>query len=82
MFRRLAKDIKVKNAILGINEMLDELDEIKNDFQDTQSISYLEIQNVNGFNTQTSSVVEGLRALKEAERQLHIANAHFLKNIK
>lgn len=82
MFRRLAKDIKVKNAIQGIDEMLDEIDEIKIDFQDEQSISYVEIQNVNVFKTQGSSIVEALKAIKEAEKQLNLAKSHFLKNIK
>ena len=79
MFKRSSKNIKVVNAIKGIDEMLDEIMEIQIDFQDTQSISYSEIQN-GAFQQQSlGSVNQALKAIAEAEKQLNIAKNIFLK---
>lgn len=77
MFKRLARNVKVDNAIHGINEMLDEIMEIKIDFQDTQSISYLEIQNT--FQNPMGNIQQALKAISEAEKQLNIAKNILLK---
>jgi hypothetical protein len=78
MFKRFARNLKVENAIHGIDEMLDEIMEIKIDFQDTQSISYLEIQNGASQN-QMGNIQQALKAIVEAEKQLNIAKNIFLK---
>ena len=78
MFKRFARNLKVENAIHGIDEMLDEIMEIKIDFQDTQSISYLEIQNGASQN-QMGNIQQAIKAIVEAEKQLNIAKNIFLK---
>jgi len=84
MFRRLAKDIKIKNAIQGIDEMLDEIDEIKIDFQDSLDMPTSEalFEYNNLFKTQGSSIAQALKAIKEAEKQLNEAKTLFMKNMK
>jgi len=81
MFKRSTKNLKVVNAIKGINEMLDEIMEIQIDFQDTQSISYSEIQNGASQN-QMGNIQQALKAISEAEKQLNIARNIFLKQSK
>jgi hypothetical protein len=77
MFKRFARNLKTENAIHGIDEMLDEIMEIKIDFQDSQSISYLEIQNT--FQNPMLNIQQALKAISEAEKQLNIAKNIFLK---
>jgi len=81
MFKRSTKNLKVVNAIKGIDEMLDEIMEIQIDFQDTQSISYSEIQNGASQN-QIGNIQQALKAISEAEKQLNIARNIFLKQSK
>jgi hypothetical protein len=51
--------------------------EIKIDFQDSQSISYSEIQNT--FQNPMLNIQQALKAISEAEKQLNIAKNIFLK---
>mgnify|MGYP000303330585 FL=1 len=79
MFKRFARNLKVDNAIHGIDEMLDEIMEIQIEFQeDKQNNPSSEFQ-YGAFQQSLGSVSQALKAIAEAEKQLNIAKNIFLK---
>ena len=79
MFKRFARNLKIENAIHNIDDMLDDIMEIQVSFQDTESISYTEVQNSNLFQQNIGGVMPALKAISEAEKQLNIAKNLLLR---
>jgi len=81
MISKYSRNLKIENAIQGIDEMIDEIMEIKTDFQDNQSLSYSEIQN-SPFQQSSGSIPQALKAISEAEKYLNLAKSIFIKQKK
>ena len=80
MFKRFARNLKVDNAIHGIDEMLDEIMEIQIEFQeDRQNIPSSEFQYGLAFQQSLGTIPQALKAIAEAEKQLNLAKNILLK---